>query len=223
MAYFNEDFLAFFKELSKNNNKAWFDLNRKRYETSVKDPFKAFADEMIERLREIEPMLDVQAKDVIFRINRDIRFAKDKTPYKTHLGANIARGGRKGVNSPGYYYQFSFDKISLGAGAHHLNNDGIEKIRKEIADEEDKFIKLINDKKFIKSFGSIKGERNKRLPKEYKEIEQKIPYIANKEFFYMKKLDSSNILSDDLSDILMDYFNVAKDLNHFFRAALQEK
>ena len=221
MAYFNKDFLAFFKELSKNNNKPWFDKNRKRYENSVKTPFKEFAEEMIERIREIEPNLDVQAKDVIYRINRDIRFAKDKTPYKTHLGVNIARGGRMAANSPGYYYRFSFDKIHFGAGAHNLDRGGVEMIRNKIFDNQNKFLKLVDDKIFIESFGSIKGERNKRFPKEYKELENEIPYIANKEFFYMKNLDPSTILSDDLSDILMDYFNVAKDLNHFFQNALK--
>ncbi len=221
MAYFNEDFLAFFKELSKNNNKLWFDENRKRYEISVKSPFKEFAEEMIERIREIEPGLDVEAKDVIFRINRDIRFAKDKTPYKTHLGANIARGGRRALNSPGFYYQFSFDNVRLGAGAHHLDSGGLDRIRESIAEKQSKFLKLVSDKKFVDSFGSIKGERYKRLPERYQELEKKIPYIANKEFFYMKKLDPSVILSDDLSDILMEHFNAGKELNHFFNTALK--
>ena len=86
-AYFEEDFLDFFTELAFNNEKSWFDVNRKRYEKSVKDPFKAFVVDMIAGIAEFDPSIttDLQPKDVSFRINRDIRFSKDKTPYNLSL------------------------------------------------------------------------------------------------------------------------------------------
>ena len=95
MPYFEKDFLEFFKELEKNNNKDWFDANRKRYEKVIKDPFKAFVQKMIDRMHELDSSVIIQPKDCIFRINRDIRFSKDKTPYKSNVSAVVGVGGKK--------------------------------------------------------------------------------------------------------------------------------
>ncbi|HNR54889.1 MAG TPA: DUF2461 family protein, partial [Flavobacteriales bacterium] len=82
MAWFTNDFNDFFKDLAKNNNKEWFDANRKRYEASVKEPFTAFVAEAIKRIGKHDKAVRIEPKEAIFRINRDIRFSKDKTPYK---------------------------------------------------------------------------------------------------------------------------------------------
>jgi uncharacterized protein (TIGR02453 family) len=96
MSFFTADYLAFFKELAANNHKEWFDANRKRYETSVKEPFKAFTQHLIDELAKKEPAFkELKASDCIFRINRDIRFSKDKTPYKTQCSAVISPNGKK--------------------------------------------------------------------------------------------------------------------------------
>ena len=95
MAYFTKDFIDFFKELAANNKKEWFDFNRKRYEKSVKQPFAEFVQEMIDRIRADDPKVDISTKDAIFRINRDVRFSKDKTPYKTHMAAIVSARGKK--------------------------------------------------------------------------------------------------------------------------------
>ena len=81
MAYFTDDFMQFFRELQENNSKEWFDANRKRYQNSVKDPFYAFIDHMIGLINERDNSVQIAAKDAVMRINRDIRFSKDKTPY----------------------------------------------------------------------------------------------------------------------------------------------
>lgn len=95
MQYFTKDFLDFFKELSANNHKDWFHENKKRYESSVKKPFAAFLNDFFEEIRKHDTEFKVEAKDCIARINRDIRFAKDKTPYNTHYTAFASRGGKK--------------------------------------------------------------------------------------------------------------------------------
>ena len=90
MKYFTKDFAAFFKDLEKNNNREWFHENKKRYEDSVKNPFHNFVEELIGGLSDIFPTLTIQPKDAIFRIHRDVRFSKDKTPYKIHASALIS-------------------------------------------------------------------------------------------------------------------------------------
>jgi hypothetical protein len=103
MTCFTTDFNAFFMDLAKNNNKEWFDANRKRYESSVKKPFHAFVGEAIQRIGKLDRTVAIEPKEAIFRINRDIRFSKDKTPYKLSCSAIISPAGRKDHAVPGLY------------------------------------------------------------------------------------------------------------------------
>ena len=93
--WFTQDFIDFFSELEKNNTKEWFDANRKRYEKSVKIPFSAFTQAFINEVAKDDPELQQEAKNCTFRINRDIRFSNDKTPYKSTSSAIITKGGKK--------------------------------------------------------------------------------------------------------------------------------
>ena len=102
MAYFTKDFIDFFKELAANNKKEWFDSNRQRYEKSVKQPFAEFVQEMIDRIQPDGPAVYISTKDAIFRINRDIRFSNDKTPYKTYMAALVSAKGKKDKGTPGF-------------------------------------------------------------------------------------------------------------------------
>src|SRR5688572_23573096 len=117
MPYFSTDFIKFFKDLAKNNSSEWFNENRKVYEKEVKKPFATFVEEMIGRIRTHEPQVKIKAADAIMRINKDIRFSKDKTPYNTHVAANISPFGKKDKSYPGFYFQFSADGIKIVGGA----------------------------------------------------------------------------------------------------------
>lgn len=102
MKYFTPEYINFFNNLEKNNSKIWFDENRKLYEESVKKPFNSFISELILEILQFDDSIDIHTKNAIFRINRDIRFSKDKTPYNTHKRAALVKGGRKSPY-PGYY------------------------------------------------------------------------------------------------------------------------
>ncbi|MCH8908982.1 MAG: DUF2461 domain-containing protein, partial [Candidatus Heimdallarchaeota archaeon] len=132
MGYFTQEFLDFFKELTRNNKKVWFDKNRKTYEQIVREPFKAFISELIFRIQEFEVDFEVTPKQAIFRINRDIRFAKDKTPYKTYVSANMQPGGRTQAGHPGYYIHLGVDIAHVGGGAHHVTKEHTYGIRSKI-------------------------------------------------------------------------------------------
>ena len=107
MSYFNQDFIKFFKELESNNNREWFNENKERYIHSVKDPFFSFVEEMIHRISEENDSFNIAPKEAIFRIYRDVRFSKNKLPYKTTASAIISPGGRKDFTTPGYYLELS--------------------------------------------------------------------------------------------------------------------
>ena len=220
MAFFTKDFLDFFRELSRNNHRDWFQANKKRYETSVKKPFATFIQVMIDRMQADDPNVILTPKDAIFRINRDIRFSKDKTPYKTHMAAIISAGGKKNKTVPGIYLQFGAEETRLYSGAHMLEKDQLQRVREAIAAHPEKFSKLVNDKAFNKKFGEIHGEENKRLPKEFEEAAARQPLLFKKSFYYFHQFEPEVILKDDLADIIMDYWMTAKPLGAFFTRAI---
>ncbi len=221
MGYLTKEFINFFKELEKNNNKEWFDENRKRYENHVKKPFAKFIDEMIGRINAEDPEVSIQAKDALLRINRDIRFSPDKTPYNTHFGAIISTTGRKDKSIPGIYFRFSAKGIDIYGGAHGVDKNQLQNIRTYIADNLTTFNKVIGDKEFSQKFGELLGEKHKRIPKEFQEIAAKQPLIANKQFYYGATIAAKHITDDYLADTLMDYWKAAAPVKSFLYKAIQ--
>ena len=221
MTHFNPAFLKFFKELSKNNNKAWFDENRKTYEKEVKKPFSDFVEEMIARIQKHEPEVKIKAADAIMRINKDIRFSKDKIPYNTHVSANISVYGKKDKSYPGFYFQLSPEGIMIYGGAYMVDNPTLEAIRNHIATNLNEFAKVYSDKTFKEKYGELQGEQNKRIPKEFQDLADKEPRIANKQFFYSAKLNPDLITSEQLPNELINYYLAGKNVNDFLKKAFK--
>lgn len=220
MSFFNKEFLQFLLELKENNNREWFLDNKKNYEENVKKPFEQFVQHMIYTLHEDDDNLMVTPKECIFRIYRDIRFSKDKTPYKTHVSAVIANGGRKNNTDPGVYLEITGEYFRFYSGIYQLSKEQLGQVRNYIGNNLEEFNSLLNDKKFKKHFGKIRGEYNKRLPKEFTEVFKQQPLIANKQFYYFSELESSIILSKNLTSNLMKLYNIAKPMNVFLKGAL---
>ncbi|MES2560826.1 MAG: DUF2461 domain-containing protein [Bacteroidota bacterium] len=219
MSYFNPSFPKFFKDLSKNNSTEWFNENRKTYEKEVKKPFADFVAEMIGRIQQHEPEVQIKPSDAITRINKDIRFSKDKTPYNTHVAANISVHGKKDKSYPGFYFQLSSEGITLYGGAYMVENATLENIRNHIAQNLKGFSQAYNDTLFKNAFGSIQGEQNKRIPPAFQAVLEKEPLIANKQFFYTATLKPDLILSDTLPDKLIEYYLAGKKVNDFLKQA----
>ncbi len=178
MELFSEDFIDFFKELSKNNNKEWFDLNRKRYETFVKTPFHSFVERIIEKMQADDPEIKITPKESIFRINRDIRFSMDKTPYKTHVSALISRTGKRDKDFPGFYFSIDTENITIYGGAHSLEKDHLYNIRKYISEDLNTFSKLLADPIFKKKYGFIHGDTNASLPSLWTQQKNNLSYTT---------------------------------------------
>ena len=215
MAYFTKDVLKFLKDLDKNNNRDWFNANKDRYVEHIKEPFEAFIQVMIDEMQKLDRNVLITPKDAIFRIYRDTRFSKDKTPYKTYISAIVSGGGRKNRSSPGVYLQFSAEDAKIYSGAYELDKNGLQNVREGIASNLKEFDKLINDKKFKNKFGEVQGEKNKRIPKEFQEVAKEQPLIANKQFYYFAKFEPEFILDPKLPKKLMDYYKVAQPLGNF--------
>ena len=137
MSYFSPDFIQFFKDLRSNNEREWFHANKKRFETTVKKPFESFISDVIELLSVHDKHILITPKEAIFRIYRDTRFSKDKTPYKTHMSAVVSRGGRKDLTSPGVYLECNDEHFRIYSGVYMPNSKQLQRIREAIASQPD--------------------------------------------------------------------------------------
>lgn len=220
MSYFSPDYLEFFKELAANNNKEWFDINRKRYETVVREPFKNFIGELIDELSQRHDSLDILPKDAIFRINRDIRFSKDKTPYKLNNSALISKAGRKDKNYPGVYLELGPEKLAFYGGVYMPDTKLTHKIRVYMNEHSDELNAIIDEENFKSSFGGIHGDKSKRIPKELKDAATRQPLIMNKQWYYFSHLPPEVITSEDLMNQILDLDKKAAPMKEFLTRAI---
>jgi uncharacterized protein (TIGR02453 family) len=219
MAYFKSTFNKFFKDLAKNNHTEWFAENRKIYEKEVKNPFASFVTEMIGRIKEYEPEMDIKTSQAITRINRDIRFSKDKTPYNMHLGANISKYGKKDKAYPGFFFSLGPEKIQIYGGVYMLEKPQLENLRNHIIKSPNEYLEAVSDESFVAHFGEIRGEIQKRFDADFKPLVEKLPILAHKQFYYFAELDADLVESDQLADILMEYYVAARKVNAFLQKA----
>ena len=220
MVFFDKSFLRFFKGLRKNNDREWFNDNKKDYIAHVKEPFEAFVAHMIDKLQPLDPNIVIRPKDAIFRIYRDTRFGADKTPYKEHVSAVISPGGRKDMSRTGVYIQLNDVDARIYSGMYAPSKEHLLAIREAIAQDPKGFKKLYTDKKFVSTFGEIRGEKNKRLPKHFNEISEVEPLVFNKGFYFFSSLPPTTILEDSFPDTIVEHYKTAKPLNDFFSNAI---
>ncbi len=219
--YFDSGIIKFFKELSRNNNREWFAENKDRFKLTVEEPFHQLVNDLIEEMKQLDRRIQITPKDAIFRIYKDIRFSKDKTPYKEHMGAIISPKGRKDYVSPGIYFEIGKEGIAVYSGAYMPDKKQLEKIRYYIADHHSEFNKAITNKAFVKRYGSIQGEQNKVIPADLKEAAKAQPLIYNKNFYYGCKLDAAMVSSPKLLKELVQCYLDASSVNAFIDKALQ--
>ncbi len=215
MKYFSPAFFKFFDELKNNNNKEWFDKNKSRYENDVKAPFKKLVEDVSRKLAKDIPNINTDASKAIFRINRDVRFSKDKSPYKLNVAAVLSPGGKKEENYPGFYMHFGADEIMIGGGKYFCTKEDIAKIRQEIYYNNKEFSKLLNDKGFKDKWKTLQGDKSKILPPEYKDFLKEQPLIANKQFWYFANLTRKDVTGDKLDDLVLSYYRAALKMNRF--------
>ena len=220
MAYFDQEFIRFFKGLSRNNTREWFHARKKTYEEHVKEPFADFVEEMIHRVSAIDPDVQIEPRDAIFRIARDIRFSKDKTPYKTFASAAVAPGGRKRT-APGLYFRFGASGVGIAGGVYNPDKEELIKIRRALVRDGSTFSRLLKAKRFRDTYGDLLGEKNKRLPREFADAAERYPFIANKQFyFYAEYEDAKIVLRRDLAAFVERHYRAALTVTQFLKAAL---
>ena len=215
--------LDFLRELKRNNHRDWFSEHRPQYEAALAD-FSEHVSALITGTRKLHPDLGpLTPGDTIFRIFRDVRFAKDRTPYKPHFGAFIARGGRKG-NRAGYYVHVEPGGDSMIAGGIYMPPPAeLKRLRETLARDAKALRKILAGKKFTQTFGGFTGEQLKTVPRGFAKDHPDADLLKYKSFIVWRKLPDAAVLAKDnikntLSDFkllqpLVDYLNAALDVN----------
>jgi len=217
----DKNYISFFQNLALNNNKTWFHANKQDYEKHVKIPFLHLLDLLIPEVEKLEPLIASDPKAALFRINRDIRFSKDKSPYNTLMKAGFAPGGKKS-ELPGYYLGISAESIHVGGGLFNISTAQLKKIRLLIASNTEEFIEIISNKSFTEVFGGLKGEQAKRLDKDFQQTQSITPHIANKQFYVMQEYRLEEYLNaDKLLEIIINSFKEVNTLNNYLKRSFE--
>ena len=191
--------ISFLKELKLNNNREWFNENKDRFNT-IRSQIKIFAQEVNDSLN----VSDNIEKIKIFRIYRDLRFSKDKTPYKKNIGMAFHRA--KPELRGGYYLEISADESFIAVGFWNPNKEDLLRIRKEIEIDGQEFKRIINQKKITDIWGDLRGDEVKTSPKGFTNDHEYIDLIKKKQFIFIKKLKEKDILDEKFQKELVDYF-----------------
>lgn len=215
--------LAFLKDLAKNNNKEWFDANRKRYETERKK-FIGFVEELIRTIAKFDPSVaDIEPKSAIFRINRDIRFSADKSPYKTNFGVSISKGGKRSSYC-GYYLHIEPGQIFAGGGQYAPTPEALKAVRDEIYFNLPEFEKILKSKAFLNEFkGLDEIEKLKTAPKGYEKDHPSVPYLMHKHFVVTRKFTDAQATSPDFLQDLEKLFKTQKPFVDFMNRAVDNQ
>jgi len=210
----------FLKDLKSNNNKEWFDKNKDRY-LIIKKDFEDFIQEVIEGISSFDKELgSLDPKKAIFRIYRDVRFSKDKIPYKVHMGAYLAPGGSKSAKA-GYYFHLEPGKSMMAGGLWMPEPEILNSIRQAIDYDPKELLKIINAKSFKKTFGQIEGEKLSRPPKGFDADHPQIELLKHKSFTVMHALSDAQINSPNLKKDLLKIYKEMKPLNDFLNKSME--
>ncbi|MES1216453.1 MAG: DUF2461 domain-containing protein [Bacteroidota bacterium] len=215
--------IKFLKDLKKNNNKPWFDAHRNEYEKSKKD-FELFVQMIIDRHSKKDPSIkELVAKNCLFRINRDIRFSKDKSPYKTNFGASINKGGKKAPTA-GYYFHLEPGQCFSGGGIWMPMPEDLKKVRQEIDYNLAEFKKIIGSKKFKSVYGDLSRDAEyslSRVPKGYEPDNPAAEYLKLKSFIAMIRIKDTDLTSKALLNKTLISFEALQPLIEFINQSIE--
>jgi uncharacterized protein (TIGR02453 family) len=218
-----QEALQFLSDLIANNNTEWMHANKKRYDSYKKD-YHNYIASILSELKPLDQSLEsLEIKNCTFRINRDIRFSKDKSPYKTNMGVWFTQNKNK-KNSPGYYIHFEKGKSFIAGGVWCPDATELKQIRKEIEFFHDDLETIVTDKNFKKEFDKLDRDENnvlKKAPKDFDPNHPAIEFLKLKSFTASHKIDDSIFTKPDFSKKIAQKLIALKPLNDFLSRSLE--
>ena len=181
---FPKEGIAFLQKLKKNNNRPWFQKHKEEYERLVKFPMQCLIASTAQKLADDAPEILFSPRKSIFRIYRDVRFSKNKAPYKTNIAASFDfRGKKSPTETPGLYLGIEPGEIFIGGGLYMPTGEQLKAIRRSIADHPDEFLEVVRDRVFKRTFGEIMGEKLQKAPLGYPKDHSMIDFLRYKQLY----------------------------------------
>ncbi len=215
-----ETVFTFLKKLESNNNRDWFEKNKPNY-LKAKEDFEVFVQEIINGIAKFDKKIspDTKAKDCTFRIYKDVRFSKDKTPYKNNMGASINPGGRKSP-VPGYYFHVQPNSSFIAGGVWMPEPDALNAIRQEIDYNSKPLLKILNSASFKKYYKKLDDEDAlKTAPKGYDKEHPLIDLLRNRHFIVSHAFTNKQILDKNSAKEIIAGFKAMHPFLEYLRGA----
>jgi len=215
------ELFAFMTDLAANNDREWFKANQSRYEETVREPLRAFIRDLDRPLESISPHVvadDRKSGGSLFRIHRDTRFSKDKSPYKTFAGVQFRHEAGKDAHAPGYYLHLDPGNVFVGAGCWRPAREALESIRDAIAEDPDRWAEA-RDAVVAAGF-AFEGESLKRPPRGYAPEHPRIDDLKRKDFIAVRHLPDEAVFEPDFVTIFAGMCSDAAPLMRFLTSAI---
>ncbi|MFI5253233.1 MAG: DUF2461 domain-containing protein [Bacteroidota bacterium] len=216
---FPEEGIAFLRQLKKNNNREWFAKNKPRYEDYVKLPMQSLIAAIKPEMAKLAPEIEVNPKRNLFRIYRDTRFSKNKTPYKTHVAAWFHPKTKWDENA-GFYVHVEPTEVYIGGGIYRPDNTQLKRIRHAIAGNAQEFLSIVGSASFNKKFGRIEGEKLQRMPLGFPQNHFMADWLKYKQFFAGVTLKPEDCLQSKFTKKVMNVFAELYPFVKFLNGAL---
>ena len=216
--------ISFLRDLGKHNEREWFHANKERY-NEAKNDFVSLVENLIGRIGEITDLGDLKAKDCMYRIQRDIRFSPDKTPYNTHFSVVISPGGKKTKHTPFFFRIKPTDPSAciIGGGVWYGDGKQLASIRQEIDYNADQLLDIINQPEFKKYFDGLEGDKLKRPPKGYDADHPHIELLKMKQWLVWRPITEKEYTSEGFSDYVVDVYKTMTPFLNFWDQVLLEE
>lgn len=217
MSGIKQSTIDFLGKIKKNNNREWFAENKSLYQKE-NQLFISFADNLLSEMNKFDNIETPSGKKSVFRIYRDVRFSKDKTPYKTHFSGSFKRATKQ--LRGGYYFHIEPGNSFIGGGFWGPNSKDLLRIRREISIDAGELKTIITSEKFISFFGTLEGEKVKTAPRGFDKNHRDINLLRLKQFVISKKFSDKEILNSNFSDEIIKTFEAMRPFFDYMSSIL---
>ncbi|HEY2382952.1 MAG TPA: DUF2461 domain-containing protein [Terriglobia bacterium] len=203
---FPKEGLQFLRSLKRHNNREWFQEHKSIYEQHVKQPMEALIGALAAEFRRFAPEMMATPKVSAYRIYRDTRFSKDKSPYKTHVAASFPRSGLGKHDGSGFYLHIAPSEVFIGGGLYMPEPEDLARVRQRIADDPEAFFKVIRSKRFKNLFGEVTGDQLARIPRGFRADHPAADYLRHKNFLAARSFPAETAVSPQFFKLIVETF-----------------
>jgi len=212
-----QNYLSFLSKLKANNNREWFTVHKKEYD-SLHGEYLVWIENILQKMKDLDDALQfLSVKDCVFRINRDVRFTNDKSPYKSNLSGIFSNSGKSGYNS-GYYFEIdSSGEMMVGGGQYYFHPKDLWRVRQLLVEDASPLRKVFDNPEFQKTFGGLTGEQVKTSPRGFSLDDPNMDLLKFKNYVTLTKVEVADLSDDQITNIIVSKFKVIKPLIELLR------